>query len=153
MTSPEITDIVNDAEAVAETYFETIQRLAALPIHEYEHCRKAEAKRLDMRKGVLDNEVKSARPKDEKGNDLGLFDPEPWSEEVDGDDLLDRIVTGLRQYVVMPPHAAEAVALWCIHAHVFEAWQHTPRLAIGAPEKGCGKSLLLDVIALIAPAP
>ncbi len=29
--------------------------------------------------------------------------------------------------------------------------QHTPRLAIGAPEKGCGKSLLLDVIAQITP--
>jgi putative DNA primase/helicase len=151
MTSPEITDIVNDATAVEETYFETIQRLAALPTHEYERCRKAEAKRLEMRTSVLDNEVKSARPKDEKGNDLGLFDPEPWPEKVDGDDLLDRIVAGLRQYVVMPPHAAEAVALWCVHAHVFEAWQHTPRLAIGAPEKGCGKSLLLDVISQIVP--
>ncbi len=151
MTSPEITDIVKDATAVEETYFETIQRLATLPTHEYERCRKDEAKRLNMRTSVLDNEVKSARPKDEKGNDLGLFDPEPWPEEVDGDDLLDRIVAGLRQYVVMPPHAAEAVALWCMHAHVFEAWQHTPRLAIGAPEKSCGKSLLLDVIAQIAP--
>jgi len=151
MTSPEITGAVAVAETVAETYFEAIQRLAALPTHEYEQCRKDESKRLGMRTSVLDNEVKSARPKDEKGNDLGLFDPEPWPEEVDGDDLLDRIVAGLRQYVVMPPHAAEAVALWCIHAHVFEAWQHTPRLAIGAPEKGCGKSLLLDVIAQIAP--
>ena len=94
MTSPEITDIVNDAEAVGETYFETIQRLAALPIHEYERCRKEEAKRLSMRTSVLDNEVKSARPKDEKGNDLGLFDPEPWAEEVGGDDLLDRIILG-----------------------------------------------------------
>jgi len=41
--------------------------------------------------------------------------------------------------------------LWCVHAHIFEAWQHTPRLAIGAPEKACGKSLLLDVIAQIVP--
>ncbi len=111
MSSPEITDIVNDAETVAETYFESIKRLAALPTHEYERCRKDEAKRLEMRASVLDNEVKSARPKDEKGNDLGLFDPAPWPEDVDGDDLLDRIVAGLRQYVVMPPHAAEAVAL------------------------------------------
>ena len=77
MTSPEITGIVNDAEAVEETYFETIQRLAALSTLEYERCRKKEAKRLEMRASVLDNEVKSARPKDEKGNDLGLLDPEP----------------------------------------------------------------------------
>ena len=151
MTSPEITGIVNDAEAVEETYFEAIQRLAALSTLEYERCRKKEAKRLEMRAIVLDNEVKSARPKDEKGNDLGLLDPEPWVEEVDGDDLLDRIVAGLCRYVVMPPNAAAVVALWCIHAHVFEAWQHTPRLAIGAPEKGCGKSLLMDVISQLVP--
>ena len=64
MTSPEITGAVAGAETVAETYFETIQRLATLPIHEYERCRKEEAKRLEMRTSVLDNEVKSARPKD-----------------------------------------------------------------------------------------
>ncbi len=151
MTSPEITDIVNDAKTVGETYFEAIQRLAALPIHEYERCRKAEAKRLNMRTSVLDKEVKSARPRDDEGNDLGLIEPEPWPEEVDGDDLLDRIVGGLCRHVVMPPHVAEAVTLWCLHAHAFEAWQHTPRLAIGAPEKGCGKSLLLDVIACLVP--
>ena len=94
MTSPEITDIVNDAKAVGETYSETIQRLAALPTHEYERCRKAEAKRLDMRTSVLDKEVKSARPRDDAGNDLGLTEPVPSPEEVDGADLLDRIVGG-----------------------------------------------------------
>ena len=151
MTSPDITGAVNIAETVEETYFETIQRLAALPTHEYERCRKPEAKRLKMRASVLDKEVSSARPKDDKGNDLGLTEPEPWPEEVDGDDLLNRIVGGLCRHVVMPAHAAEAVALWCLHAYAFEAWQHTPRLAISSPEKGCGKSLLLDVIACLVP--
>ena len=151
MASPDITGAVNTAETIEETYFETIQRLAALPVHEYELCRMPEAKRLKMRASVLDTEVKSARPQDDKGNDLGLTEPDPWPEEVDGDDLLDRIVDGLRRHVVMPPHVAEVVALWCLHTHAFEAWQHTPRLAIGAPEKGCGKSLLLDVIACLVP--
>ena len=151
MTSPEITGAVNDAETVEETYFETIQRLATLPTHEYERCRKEEAKRLEMRTGVLDNEVKSARPTVEKGNDLGLFDPEPWPEEVDGDDLLNRIVGGLCQHVVMPAHAADAAALWAVHCYVFDIWHHTPRLSVSAPEKGCGKSTLLDVLACLVP--
>ncbi len=142
-------EVVEGAETVEETYFETIQRLAVLSTHEYERCRKVEAKRLKMRASVLDKEVKSARPRDDAGNDLGLVEPVPWPEEVDGDDLLDRIVGGLCRHVVMPAHAAEAVALWCLHAHAFEAWQHTPRLAIGAPEKGCGKRLLQDVIACL----
>jgi len=151
MVSPDITGTVNKAETIEETYFESIQRLAVLSTHEYERCRKAEAKRLDMRASVLDKEVKSARPQDDDGNDLGLTEPDPWPEEVDGDALLDRIVGGLCRHVVMPAHAAEAVALWCLHAYAFEAWQHTPRLAIGSPEKGCGKSLLLDVIACLVP--
>ncbi len=145
MTSPEITDIVNDAKAVAETYFETIQRLAILPTHEYERCRKEEAKRLNMRASVLDKEVKSARPSDSQENDLGLIDPDPWPGEVDGDDLLDRIVGGLCRHVVMPAHAAHAAALWAVHCYVFDIWHHTPRLGVSAPEKGCGKSTLPSI--------
>ena len=64
-------ELVGAAETVEETYYETIQRLAALPVNEYEKVRKAEAKRLEMRASVLDKEVKSARPKDDDGNDLG----------------------------------------------------------------------------------
>ena len=127
------------AETAEETSFETIQRLAVLSTLEYERCRKDEAKRLNMRASVLDKEVNSARPRDDAGNDLGLIEPEPWPEEIDGAGLLDRMVGGLCRHVVMPSHVAEAVALWCLHAYAFEAWQHTPRLAIGAPEKGCGR--------------
>ena len=144
-------EAVEGAEPVQETYFETIQRLAALPVNEYERCRKTEAKRLEMRATVLDKEVKSARPKDDEGNVLGLFEPESWPEEIDGDDLLSRLVEGLRWHVVMPTYAAVAVALWVIHCHCFENWQHTPRLGVYAPEKACGKSTLLDVIACLVP--
>ena len=137
---------VERAETVKETYFETIQRLAVLPAHEYERCRKAEAKRLDMRTAVLDKEVRSARSNDDKENSLGLVDPDPWPEEVDGEELLDRIVGGLCRHIVMPAYVAYAVALWVVHCYVFDIWHHTPRLSVSAPEKGCGKSTLLDVL-------
>ena len=102
MASPDITGAVNAAETVEETYYETIQRLAALPRNEYERCRKAEAKRLEMRASVLDKEVASALPKNGEANDLGLSDPEPWPEQVDGDDLLDRVMGALRRHVGLP---------------------------------------------------
>jgi putative DNA primase/helicase len=82
---------------------------------------------------------------------LGLFEPEPWPEEVDGDDLLDRLVAAILQYIVMLLHEAETVALWVVHAHGFELWRHTPRLAAVAPEKGCGKTTLLDVLKPLVP--
>ena len=66
MTSPEITEIMNDAETVVENYPEIIKRLAVLPMNEYEPIYKDEAKRLNMRPGVLDKEVKAARDKEVK---------------------------------------------------------------------------------------
>jgi putative DNA primase/helicase len=41
--------------------------------------------------------------------------------------------------------------LWCIHAHVFEAFYISPRLAIVSPEKRCGKSTLLRVMQPMLP--
>ena len=144
-------EAVERAETVKETYFETIQRLAALPTHEYERCRKPEAKRLSMRAPVLDKEVSSARPKDKEGNDLGLTEPDPWPEPVDGDALLDNIAQAVRRYLILPPNGAEVVALWVIAAHAFNYFQISPRLHVRSPLPRCGKTILLDVMECLTP--
>ncbi len=151
MADQEVTDSLGQAESHEEPFVTTIERLAAMPVAEYERTRKDEATRLKMRASVLDREVKAARKNGEDENDLGLFEPEPWPEEVDGGDLLDRIAGALCRHVVMPPHVAEAATLWAVHCHAFELWRHTPRLGVLAPEKECGKSTLLDVLACLAP--
>jgi putative DNA primase/helicase len=133
------------------TLDEAVQRLAALPELEYEKVRTAEAKRLEVRARVLDRAVAAARGGDDGGGDLGLHDPDPWSEPVEGAKLLDRLVAGIKTYVVLPDHAATAAALWTVHAHCFATWRHTPRLSVTAPEKGCGKSTLLDVLCCLVP--
>ena len=38
------------------------------------------------------------------------------------------------------------MALWALHTHVFDCFNHSPRLAITSPEKGCGKTTALDVL-------
>ena len=152
MADQEVTDTMGTAEGYEEPLEATVVRLAALTPLEYAaRWRKQEAKRLDVPVGLLDKEVKAARKNGQDENDLGLFEPDPWPEEVDGDDLLDRIADALRRYVVMPDHLAQVVALWVVHAHCFENWQCTPRLAVGAPDMGCGKSTLLDVLAGLTP--
>lgn len=142
---------VDVATECNETFAVTIQRLAALPRAEYEQVRKSEAKRFNMRAVVLDQEVAAIRSDGNEENDLGLRDPEPWPAKVNGSDLLDEIISEIRKYVVLPLHESVAVALWVIHTHCFDIWQHTPRLAIASPEKGCGKSTLLDVLAPLVP--
>jgi len=66
----------------------------------------------------------------------------------DSDALLDDLYRTLCRYVVFPDeHAAVGVALWIAATHALPAFQHAPRLVINSPEKRCGKSRLLDVVA------
>jgi len=44
-----------------------------------------------------------------------------------------------------------ATALWIIQSHAFRAFNITPRLAITSPEKGCGKTTLLDLLGVLVP--
>jgi len=139
------------AEVSEEPYDDAVRRLAALPFLDYERRRIQEAKALNVRVTVLDRDVSATkRLVPDEDNGLGLFEPEPWPQEVSGD-VVDRLVAALQRHVVMPEHAAEVVALWAIHCHAPALWRHTPRLSVMAPQKGCGKSTLLDVLAHLVP--
>ncbi len=141
-----------DSEAQA-----TFARLASLSSVEYDRVRKDEAERLNIRVGTLDDEVDRRRPeiaeRGGSGRTLSLPTPEPWPTPVDGADLLDALCDAIANYVKMPEGAAVAVALWCVHSHAFDASFITPRLAITSPEKRCGKTTLLRVVAALVPKP
>lgn len=47
------------------------------------------------------------------------------------------------------PHEYMATALWCLHSHVFKQFAVTPRLALTSPVRGCGKTTLLALLALL----
>ena len=71
---------------------------------------------------------------------------EPCAEWVDGKQLLDDLAELFTRHIVLPDHAAVALALWVVHTHCMKAVQHTPRLLITSPEKRCGKSLTMAVL-------
>lgn len=135
---------------------DAVERLAALPSLEYDQVRHQEAEKLGVRVPTLDEEVKRRRPKsggedgDKAGRSLTFENPEPWPEPVNGAELIQEIADELRRYVMMPSEAALAVALWLIHAHCFELFCFSPRLAITSPEKRCGKTTLLTLIKILA---
>jgi hypothetical protein len=65
-----------------------------------------------------------------------------------GAELLDDLLATVKRYVAFPDeHAAVAVALWITATHAVTAFQHAPRLVLNSPEKRCGKSRALDIIA------
>ena len=71
---------------------------------------------------------------------------EPWPDPINGADLLDEICNAVKRYLVLPEGSAETIALWVVHTHAFQCFEHTPRLAITSPEKGCGKTKTLDIL-------
>ncbi|HET6203328.1 MAG TPA: DUF3631 domain-containing protein [Planctomycetota bacterium] len=83
-----------------------------------------------------------------QGQALELESPVPWPEPVDGAALLDELDATFRKYVVLPPHAPEALALWVPHTYTWEAGaDFSPRLSVTGPTKRCGKSRVLEVLA------
>src|SRR5688500_11001259 len=68
--------------------------------------------------------------------------------------LLDEVEQFLTRFVAFPSLEAQAaVALWILHCHAIDAFESTPRLAALSPEKGSGKTRLLEVLALLVPDP
>lgn len=148
------------AEMPKESDDDVIARLAALPLLEYERQRKVAAEQLGCREAILDKLVVDKRPRPEtaegeslQGRAVTLPDVEPWPDPVDGADVLNQVAERLASYVALPPGAADAMALWIAHAHLFIVFICSPRLNIWSPEKGCGKTTLRDVIAVFVPRP
>jgi putative DNA primase/helicase len=134
-----------------------ISRLAKLGKLEYEHERRDVARRLEVRAPVLDRWVAARRnrgdDRSKQGHALSLPEPTPWPEPVAGPDLLDRLSTIIRRHVVMADHAADTIALWVIHTYLLDCFGISPRLAITSPERGCGKTTLVDILSHLVMRP
>ena len=78
---------------------------------------------------------------------------EPWPDPVNGAEVLDAIAQQHRTYISLPDYAADVCALFETLCQCFEAFDTSPRLNVTSPEKGCGKTTLLDVIALFVQRP
>lgn len=79
-------------------------------------------------------------------------DIDPFAPQ-DGAAVLDEVDALLTRFVVFPSEEARhAVALWCAHAHVLDAFETTPRLAFLSPEPGSGKTRALEIVELLVPS-
>jgi putative DNA primase/helicase len=151
-TSPTATHVVPSSQSGDAELDVEIRRLSGLAPALYEHERKLVADKFGIRTTVLDklvNRVRDNGADERQGHALQLTEVEPWPEPVDGGELLHDIVREIRRYVVMPEDDAITAALWVLHSYIFDVFTCTPRLCITSPEKGCGKTTLLDVISCL----
>jgi hypothetical protein len=79
------------------------------------------------------------------------------TERVDasqGEAMLDAVYAFLGRFVAYPSEYAHvAHSLWCVHTHLMDSWDSTPRLAFLSPEPASGKSRALEVTELLVPNP
>lgn len=129
-----------------------VERLARLSPLEYDRTRKDEAAALGVRPGTLDAEVKAARSQ-AVDDDTPFEEVEPWRDTVDGGELLTAIVSTIRRFIICSQETAQAVALWITMTWFIDHVQVAPLAVITAPEKRCGKSMLLFLIGRLVPRP
>src|SRR5215475_2674926 len=79
--------------------------------------------------------------------------PPPTANRVDGAQLLTDLTQTLKRFVILPPWAAETLALWILHTYAFHLRDVTTYLAIESPEKRCGKTTLLTVLSELVNRP
>ena len=77
----------------------------------------------------------------------------PWHEPVDGEMLATSLACAVKTYIALKPEQADAIALWILHSHLYDAFAVTPRLALTSPTKGCGKTTVLRLLNLLACRP
>ncbi len=147
-----------NGHAPGETDEAAVERLAKLPPLRYERVRQAEAERMGCRASILDALVRNARGDGAdrgagQGRPLDLPPPEPWPEPVDGAGLLDSLAAHFARHLVLPLGAADAMALWGVHAHCFSLFDFTPRLQFKATDPGSGKSTALTLMKGVVPKP
>lgn len=71
------------------------------------------------------------------------------NSNTDGAALLDSQATFLRRYVFMATEQLDVLAPWNVHTYLIDRLSVTPYAHIHSPERGCGKTLLLEVEALL----
>jgi hypothetical protein len=77
---------------------------------------------------------------------------QPHHRQLTGSLLAD-IAAFIRKYVVVSESQCLALALWVLHTHTIDAAHATPYISITSVEKECGKTRLLEVLALLVARP
>jgi Protein of unknown function (DUF3631) len=95
--------------------------------------------------------LQQATPAAGQGRAVEFAEPAPWPEPVDGAALLDDVAAAFTCFVALPPLAEVAAALWTVHAHALDAAAASPLLALTSPEKRCGKTTTLSLLARLVP--
>ena len=105
------------------------------------------ARKLKLPKGALIGDFQE--PKETAAEKADEFEQiEPWPEPVSLSEAFDGAVTLFRTYMLMTEAQIAAVVLWCATTFLYDLLQIHAYLGITAPTKRCGKTTLVNLVAL-----
>jgi len=133
------------AETTTKDYQHLIREIIGVadPIDRDILCKKL-AKKLDVPVDTIRNVI---NPQKESTNNFIIEEIEPWKEQVNGNAILSVIHSIIQKHVVLEPPAIIATTLWVILSYCYDSFRILPLLGITSPEKRCGKTTLLEVLA------
>ena len=106
------------------------------------------ARKLKLPKGALIGDFQEPK-KDEAAEKAEEFEQiEPWPEPVSLHEAFSGAVTVFRTYMFMTEAQIVAVVLWCATTFLYDLLQIHAYLGITAPTKRCGKTTLVNLVAL-----
>jgi hypothetical protein len=115
---------------------------------------RAQAKETKMLSMAEFDRLTATDPDTQDVAHAGIFtEVEPWPDPVDGADLLDDIASALARHVIADKETIRAAALWSAFTWLVDVVQIAPIANITAPEKRCGKSVLLTALGKLANRP
>ena len=122
-----------------------IKKLLDLDPLEQEAERSRLAKKYDVRKRAIDQYI-GIQTRVETVSNAVVNETEPAADPVDGGNLLNGILADIKQRVILPDGAAEAITLWILLTYCHTAFNVLPLLGIVSPTKRCGKTTLIEIL-------
>lgn len=99
----------------------------------------------------LDRLTASSKAERKKGDMFPHI--ESWPDPVNGEELIQDLCRAIRGHVIADKPTILAAALWCVHSWCMAALTVSPLAHITAPEKRCGKTVLLTAMSRLVYRP
>ena len=84
---------------------------------------------------------------------LSTNNPTPCLSPVNSVEMFSTLIGLLRRHVILSCHDAVTMGLWIIHTYCYRFFEYSLLLLINAPERACGKSVALGMVAKLVPRP
>ena len=136
---------------------EKIRQLMHDNMAAWENLRADLRDKTKVRIGKLDEALKRKNedeaPSRSQGKLLVWRDDEPWEENVDGAELLNKTSALFRRYIQMSQEQADALAVWLPYSWIHDKWVTSTFLGITSATRRCGKTTLTSILKALALRP